>query len=136
MTAAESEMSPAIHFTSASSDSAISSFGRRKSGFRSKATAGTPASVNSASAQLPMQPPAPVTSTGPSKSPALILKCLSIVVCRSCSGRELRRHAGSDMGSERSSAHSVSDASYTLTLSCPSIPSTSATLVAAIPPPQ
>ena len=34
---------------------------------RSNATAGTPAWVSSASAQLPMQPPAPVTSTGPSK---------------------------------------------------------------------
>ena len=36
----------------------------------------TPARLRMARTQLPMQPPAPVTSTGPSKSPALAVKVL------------------------------------------------------------
>ena len=66
-TASVSAMSPVTQGIPASCSSLISRRGRRRSSDRSNATAGTPALVNSASAQLPMQPPAPVTRTGPSK---------------------------------------------------------------------
>ena len=77
VTAAVSAMSPVNHRTWVSSDSAISNFGRRLSSVRSIAATGTPASVSKVRAQLPMHPPAPVISTGPSKSFGLILNCLN-----------------------------------------------------------
>src|SRR6266705_1840623 len=62
-----SEMSPVRHRIFSRSLSAMSKRGRRLSSDKSSAHAGTPARASSASTQLPMQPPAPVTKTGPVK---------------------------------------------------------------------
>src|SRR5262252_80127 len=62
-----SEISPVFHAILPRSFSSISSRGRRLSSERSKAQACTPERARSESTQLPMQPPAPVTSTGPGK---------------------------------------------------------------------
>src|SRR5256885_3102911 len=60
-------MSPVRHAIFCTSLSASSRRGRRLSSDKSSAHAGTPARTRSASTQLPMQPPAPVTTTGPGK---------------------------------------------------------------------
>src|SRR6266705_5029034 len=62
-----SETSPVRHWIFSRSPSAMRRRGRRLSSERSNAHAGTPARTSSASTQLPMQPPAPVTTTGPGK---------------------------------------------------------------------
>src|SRR2546428_1927578 len=62
-----SEMSPVRHRIFSRSASSMSRRGRRLSSDKSSAHAGTPARTSSASTQLPMQPPAPVTRTGPGK---------------------------------------------------------------------
>src|SRR3989442_4678609 len=62
-----SEMSTVRHAIFSKSLSAINRRGRRLSSDKSSAHAGTPARTSSASTQLPMQPPAPVTRTGPGK---------------------------------------------------------------------
>src|SRR6266581_8695990 len=62
-----SEMSPVRHRIFSRSLSSMSRRGRRFSSDKSSAHAGTPARTRSASTQLPMQPPAPVTTTGPGK---------------------------------------------------------------------
>src|SRR2546422_4321737 len=62
-----SEMSPVRHRIFSRSASSMSRRGRRLSSDKSSAHAGTPARTSSASTQLPMQPPAPVTTTGPGK---------------------------------------------------------------------
>src|SRR6267378_2402227 len=62
-----SEMSPVRHAIFSRSLSAIKRRGRRLSSDKSSAQAGTPARTSSARTQLPMQPPAPVTRTGPGK---------------------------------------------------------------------
>src|SRR2546427_1653184 len=62
-----SETSPVRHRIFSRSPSAMSKRGRRLSSDKSSAHAGTPARTRSASTQLPMQPPAPVTTTGPGK---------------------------------------------------------------------
>src|SRR6267143_3243915 len=62
-----SEMSPVRHAIFSRSLSAIKRRGRRLSSDKSSAQAGTPARASSARTQLPMQPPAPVTRTGPGK---------------------------------------------------------------------
>jgi hypothetical protein len=76
-TAAVSAMSPVSHRTWASSDSAINNFGRRLVFGEIHGGHGTPASVSRVSTQLPMHPPAPVTSTGPLKSFGSIRNCLN-----------------------------------------------------------
>src|SRR2546423_7602184 len=60
-------MSPVRHAIFSRSLSAISRRGRRLSSDKSGPQAGTPARTSSARTQLPMQPPAPVTTTGPGK---------------------------------------------------------------------